>query len=76
MLSLRASELTRVMMSEADAIEGLFRALFEEGKTWMGEGAISELFWHSFTCSPENPMTKPMRKPKAGLSLWPVLCLC
>lgn len=28
MLSLRASELTRVMMSEADAIEGL-RALFE-----------------------------------------------
>ena len=32
MLSLRASELTRVMMSEADVIEGLFRALFEEGK--------------------------------------------
>jgi hypothetical protein len=32
MLSLRASELTRVMMSEADAIEGLFRALFKEGK--------------------------------------------
>ena len=31
MLSLRASELTRVMMSEADAIEGL-RALFEEGR--------------------------------------------
>ena len=34
MLSLRASELTRVMMSEADVIEGLFRALFEEGKMW------------------------------------------
>jgi len=34
MLSLRANELTRVMMSEADAIKGLFRALLEEGKMW------------------------------------------
>ena len=54
-------------MSEADVIEGLFRALFEEGKR--------AVLFRSFS-STQPGKSDDETDARAELSLWPVLMAC